>query len=319
MSCPSTVANVHNLAAAHQITSLRVVHRGEVVITAGPQATPFPLSSIRKSIVSALIGSPIERGLLGLDSTLADLGIDDSPGLTPIERSATVAHLLTSSSGVYLPLTFESSYDIFHNTPTNWPDRGSAAPGTQFHYSNWDFNVLGEVYQRATGTALFLAIDRLLAEPLGFEDWNPLHHSRLRYSYDPLGATPRYPNYEIQLSARDLARFGQMYLRDGMWHGQQIVPRRWVELSTRSLVETGLPKPFAHYGYLWWTTDDDDGSVLPGRSYSAVGLGGKVLAVVPADDLVIVALYAHGDGGNAQVGLPDDIVVAVRECLAAPG
>ena len=307
---------VHDLAAAHEITSLRVVHGGQVVIAVGPQDKPIPVSSIRKSILSALFGWPIERGLVQLDSTLADLGIDDSPELTPLELSATLEDLLASSSGVYLPLNFESSYDIFQNTAASWPGRGSAPPGTKFHYSNWDFNVLGEIYQRVTGTALFVAVDRLLAEPLGFRDWNPLQHARLRYGYDPLGATPRFPNFAMQLSARDLACLGQLYLNCGMWNGQQVVPANWVEQSTRCLVQTGLPNPFGHYGYLWWTIDDTNESALPGGSYSAIGLGGKVISIVPADDLVIVVLCAHMAGASTQVAIPDDIVNAVRACIA---
>jgi CubicO group peptidase (beta-lactamase class C family) len=312
-----SAAVVHDLAAAHEITSLRVVHGGEVVIGVGPQDKPFPVSSIRKSILSALFGWPIERGLVDLDSTLADLGIDDSPELTPLELSATLEHLLASSSGVYLPLNFESSYNIFQNTTASWPERGSANPGAKFHYSNWDFNVLGEIYQRVTGTALFLAVDRLLAQPLGFQDWNPLQHSRLRYACDPLGATPRFPNYAMQLSARDLASFGQLYLNCGTCNRQQIVPASWVEQSTRCLVQTGLPKPFGHYGYLWWTIDDADESALPGGSYSAIGLGGKAISIVPADDLVIVALCEHMARPSTQVAIPDDIVNAVRAYIAA--
>jgi CubicO group peptidase (beta-lactamase class C family) len=312
-----SAAVVHDLAAAHEISSLRVVHRGEVVIAVGPQDKPFPVSSIRKSILSALFGFPIERGLVHLDSTLADLGVDDSPLLTPLELSATLAHLLTSSSGVYLPLNFESSYGIFQNTAASWPERGSATPGAKFHYSNWDFNVLGEIYQRVTGTALFVAVDQLIAQPLGFRDWNPLQHARLRYVYDPLGATPRFPNYAMQLSARDLACLGQLYLNSGKWNGQQIVPASWVEQSTRCVVQTGLPKPFGHYGYLWWTIDDAGESALPSGSYSAIGLGGKAISIVPAYDLVIVALCTHTAGASTQVAIPDDIIKAVRACIAA--
>jgi len=82
------------------------------------------------------------------------------------------------------------------------------------------------------------------------------------------------------------------------------------------LVQTGLPNPFGHYGYLWWTIDDTNESALPGGSYSAIGLGGKVISIVPADDLVIVVLCAHMAGASTQVAIPDDIVNAVRACIA---
>jgi CubicO group peptidase (beta-lactamase class C family) len=274
---------------------------------------PLPISSIRKSIISALFGRLIARGDVQLNATLADFGIDDSPCLTDQERTATLQHLLTSCSGVYLPLHSGSAYDVFRNSPSDWPRRGSAVPGAKFHYSNWDFNVLGEIYQRVSGVALFTAIDGVLARPLGFRDWNPLEHTLLRYGYDPLGATPRYPNYAMRLSARDLARFGQLYLNDGRWDGCEIVPPDWVRVSTETRVETGLLSPFRSYGYLWWTTDGGDASALPSGSYSAVGLGGQTVSVIPSHQMVVVAQRENLDRGVPQMALPTDIINAVLE------
>jgi CubicO group peptidase (beta-lactamase class C family) len=295
----------------HGITHCRVLVHDDVVYTAGPQDEPLPIHSIRKSIISALFGQLIGDGLVRLDSTLAELGVEDSPQLTPMEKSATLEHVLTSSSGVYLPLEFETSYDVFTNTPANWPDRESSLPGTRFHYSNWNFNVLGDIYQRASGTALFVAVDRLLAQPLGFRDWDPLAHGRLHYRSDLLGATPRYPNYAIAMSPRDLAKFGQLYCAGGTWQGQQIVSSEWVSRSTRPIMATGLPGPFGRYGYLWWVRAENTSSPFPPGSFSAVGLGGQILSIVPSLGLVMVALCDNRSGGNAQMAIPDELVSAI--------
>jgi CubicO group peptidase (beta-lactamase class C family) len=281
---------VEDAVKAHRITTLCVVRSGETVVAVGPQDMPLPISSIRKSIMSALFGRLIARGDVQLSTTLADFGIDDCPRLTDQERTATLQHLLTSCSGVYLPLHSEF-YDIFRNSPSDWPQRGSAAPGTKFHYSNWDFNVLGEIYQRVSGAALFTAIDGILAGPLGFRDWNPLEHTRLRYGYDPLGATPRYPN----------------------WDGSEIVPSDWVRVSTQTRVETGLPGPFRSYGYLWWTTNGGGATALPPGSYSAAGLGGQAVSVIPSHQMVIVAQREDRAGGFTQMALPTDIIDSVLE------
>jgi CubicO group peptidase (beta-lactamase class C family) len=299
--------DIQDAVTAHGITTLRAVRFGETVLAIGPQDAPLPISSIRKSIISALFGPLIAGGSVQLDTTLADLGIDDSPGLTDQERAATLKNLLTSSSGVYLPLHGET-YDIFRITPSDWPERGSAAPGAKFHYSNWDFNVLGEVYQRVSGIALFSAIDGILAGPLGFRDWKPLEHARLRYTRDALGATTRYPNYAMRLSARDLARFGQLYLSEGTWDGSEIVPSDWIKASTQTQVRTGLPSPFDSYGYLWWTTDGGDAAALPPGSYSAVGLGGQTLSIIPSHQTVIVAQRNNLDGGSTAMTLPTDLL-----------
>lgn len=302
-----SIANVEDAVKANKITTLRVVVSGETVVAVGPQDKPMPIHSIRKSIISALFGRLIARGDVQLDATLADFDIDDSPCLTDQERTATLQHLLTASSGVYLPLHFGSSYDIFRNSPSDWPQRASAVPGAQFHYNNWDFNVLGEIYQRVSGVALFTAIDGMLARPLGFRDWNPVEHTRLQYGYDPLGATSRYPNQAMQLSARDLARFGQLYLNEGTWDGCEIVPPDWVRVSTQTRVETGLPSPFRSYGYLWWTSDGGDTNALPSGSYSAVGVGGQTVSVIPSHQMVVVA---QREELGTQMALPADVINA---------
>jgi CubicO group peptidase (beta-lactamase class C family) len=297
---------------AHGISALCVVRSGETVVAVGPQDMPLPISSVRKSIISALFGRLIARGDVQLSTTLADFGIDDRPCLTDQERTATLQNLLTSCSGVYLPLRSEF-YDIFRNSPSDRPQRGSAAPGTKFHYSNWDFNALGEIYQRVSGAALFTAVDGILARPLGFRDWNPLEHTRLRYGYDALGATPRCPNHAMQLSARDLARFGELYLDEGRWDGSDIVPSDWVRVSTQTRVETGLPGPFREYGYLWWTTNGGGTTALPPGSYSAVGLGGQSVSVIPSHQMVIVAQREERAGGFIQMALPTDIIDSVLQ------
>lgn len=308
----AVATNVAEAVQVHGITTLRVLRENEIVVAFGPQNRPLPISSIRKSILGSLFGPLIVRGDVQLNTTLAELGLDDAPGLTTQERTVTLRHLLTSSSGVYLPLRDGgTTYDIFHNTPSEWPVRGSAAPGAKFHYSNWDFNILGEIYQRVSGLAVFTALDGFLAQPLGFRDWRPLEHARLRYGYDALGATPRYPNYAIQLSARDLARFGQLYLNGGMWAGTAIAPPDWVRESTRSHIRTGLQRPFASYGYLWWTTDGDDSAGLPSGSFSAIGIGGQIVSVIPSHQMVIVALRQNLDSRSTQMALPSDIIKAV--------
>ena len=316
-----TSQTLDDVLSRHGISHCRVLVRDELVYTAGPQDEPLPIHSIRKSIISALFGQLIAGGLVRLDTTLADLGVEDSPQLTPMEKSATLHHVLTSSSGVYLPLKFEASYDVFANAPASWPDRESSLPGTRFHYSNWNFNVLGGIYQRVSGTALFVAVDQLLARPLGFRDWDPLAHSRLHYRSDLLGATPRYPNYAIAMSPRDLATFGQLYCAGGTWQGQQIVSSDWISRSTQPVVATGLPDPFGHYGYLWWVRGENSSSPLPQGGFSAVGIGGQVLSVVPSHGLVIVALCDNTKGGNAGMAIPEAVVSAILrlESVATAG
>ena len=85
-------------------------------------------------------------------------------------------------------------------------------------------------------------------------------------------------------SARDLARFGLLYLRHGRWHDEQVIPAEWVDESTRPFSTTNFA---SGYGYLWWNAAPGR---LPAGSYFAAGNGGQYVFVIPADDLVVVHL-----------------------------
>src|ERR1700761_4682963 len=86
-----------DVLSRHGISHCRVLLHDDVVYTAGRQDEPLPIHSIRKSIISALFGQLVGDGLVCLGSTLAELGIDDSPQLTPMEKSATLEDVMTSS------------------------------------------------------------------------------------------------------------------------------------------------------------------------------------------------------------------------------
>jgi CubicO group peptidase (beta-lactamase class C family) len=70
--------------------------------------------------------------------------------------------------------------------------------------------------------------------------------------------------YHFRLSARDMARFGYLFLRGGMWNGTQVIPREWIAETTRSYSDAGNGQG---YGYLWWV----DGFGLQSKSFSARG------------------------------------------------
>ncbi|GGI23721.1 hypothetical protein GCM10010987_25800 [Bradyrhizobium guangdongense] len=237
------------------------------------------VASIRKSLLGALIGIAVSDHLIDLDSTLGKLGIDDNPpGLTEIEKGATVRELLEARSGVYHAALYE--------TPGNAkmrPPRGSHLPGSFWYYNNWDFNALGTIYEHATGTGIFQALDQKIAKPIGMQDYRPQDGSYIR------GEASIHPAYEIRMSARDLARFALLYLHKGNWAGHQIVPQEWVEESTRSHSKAS---PLPGYGYLWWI-GFLGGAVaptvaLPEGSFLAQGAGGQYALVVPALDLIVV-------------------------------
>lgn len=256
-----------------------IVQHGKVVSEWGNTTKPMELASIRKSLLSALIGIAVSDHRINLDSTLGELGIDDNPpGLTGSEKGATVRDLLEARSGIYHSALYETP-----DMAKTRPPRGSHPPGTFWYYNNWDFNALGTIYEHATGTGIFEALDQKIAKPIGMQDYRPQDGDYVR------GEASIHPAYAIRMSARDLARFALLYLHKGNWAGHQIVPREWVDESTRGYSRAATGQG---YGYLWWI-GFLGGAVaptvtLPEGSFLAEGAGGQYALVVPALDLVVV-------------------------------
>lgn len=258
--------------------AVMVVVGGQILDEWGQTTTRLNVNSIRKSFLSALYGAPVRDGLIKLSSTLAELDIDDNePSLTAVEKTATVFDLLTARSGVYHPALYEP--DVFKAVR---PPRGSHAPGTFWNYSNnWGFNALGTIFERQTKTGIFEAFKVRIAGPIGMEDFRVQDGS---YFTGPESIHPAYP---FRMTARDMARFGLLFLRQGNWRGNQVIPRDWVRDSTRSY---SVAMNQGGYGYMWWiaTSDRNPLFVEPDSSYSATGTGIQLLLVAPKLDLVIV-------------------------------
>lgn len=251
-------------------TALLVLVSGRSVLEYGDIGEVGYVASIRKSVLSMLYGSAVGAGLIDLDATLRELDIDDVGGLAPAEREATVRHLLTASSGVYHPAAGPGGDD------ENLPPRLAHRPGTHFHYNNWDFNVLGTIYEQATGRSVLDALRDELAVPLGFRDFD---RDRQRMLGDPQRS--RHLAYHMFLSARDTAELGRLMLNGGRWGDARLVPAEWVRQSTSRRIEPGPNLPL-DYGYLWWLP-----RMWPG-SFLAAGNFGQFLFCLPSRNIVIV-------------------------------
>jgi CubicO group peptidase (beta-lactamase class C family) len=287
------LAAVEKRVKATGSAAFMIVTGGRVVASWGDTARTFWSHSIRKSLLSALIGQAVAEGKMDPARTLAELGIDEkATPLTSGERRARVLDLLQARSGVYLPAAAE--IDAMRDAR---PKRGSHAPGTFWYYNNWDFNVLGTIFRRATGEDLFKAFDRRIARPIAMQDYRPGEGMYARE------APSEHPAFGFRLSARDLGRFGLLYLHRGAWDGRQLIPAAWVDASVRSYSSTGNQGSLASksgYGYMWWVQINAKGHPelrLPDGSFTASGNGGQRLTVIPPIDTVIVNLMNTDEDG----------------------
>ncbi|HVE70824.1 MAG TPA: serine hydrolase [Thermoanaerobaculia bacterium] len=270
-------------------SNVMVVHRGALIAAWGDVDERHAVQSVRKSFLSALIGIAVAEKKLDPNATLADLKIDDRPPLTPREKRARVTDLLTSRSGIYHSALYEHP-----SWKKRKPARGAHAPGSFWFYNNWDFNALGTIYERATRTTIGDSFERRIAKPIGMEDFRPddvEYLTRTTMTERFMENESDHRAYVFSMTARDMARFGLLYLANGRWNGRQIVPASWVQQSTRAIVPT--PRG-ASYGYMWWARPAGDG--LPPMVFAS-GAGGQRIFVIPQLQLVVVHQVPSGGVG----------------------
>jgi CubicO group peptidase (beta-lactamase class C family) len=254
---------------------------GEAVAPGIDPETPQPVFSVTKSVVSLLVGIAVDEGLLELDTHLSEVLGDEVEGAHP---DVTVEHLLTMTSGLFLA-DDEGGVETLYASNEDWVatllEQPSAGPaGGGFAYCSGCVHLLTAALDQATGGLAAWADERLVAllgeEPVAWElagDGSQL----------PIGG------WGLELTARQMANVGQLYLDAGRWDGQVLVSAAWIRASVRDQVE--VPDPFepwaSGYGYLWWTT--------PEGAYAATGRGGQLILVVPALDLVVAATAELSD------------------------
>ncbi|MGN7773657.1 serine hydrolase domain-containing protein [Phyllobacterium sp. 22552] len=261
-----------NYALSLRPTGIMVVQDGRIIASWGDVSRKVNVASVRKSLLSALYGIAVSEGRINLGSTLAELGIDDRPlALTETEKQATVRDLLMSRSGVYHPAAYETA-DIKRKRPA----RGSHEPSSFWFYNNWDFNTLGTIYRQRTGEDIFQSFEQKIARPIQMEDFS---HRDGHYVKEQASEHPAYP---FRLSARDAARFGQLFLDGGRWGDRQIIPSSWVKEATTAYSWTKRGRQ--GYGYMWWSLPSD---VWGLNAAYAAGYGGQIIAFIPSKRLVV--------------------------------
>ncbi len=275
---PEKLKLARNYSATIQTAAVMLIVDGKVLDEWGETATKYNVHSIRKSFLSAMYGIHVWESRIDLGKTMEQLGIDDNePSLSAAEKKATVHDLLKARSGVYHPALYETPA-----MKAARPPRHSHEPGTFWYYNNWDFNALGVIFERSAKNTIVREFKTRIADPTGMQDFT------IDDGQYVTGPDSVYAAYPFRMTARDMARFGLLFLRQGAWRWTQLVPRDWVAESTTSYSDAGES---GGYGYLWWVAVEGrhvPGVTMPAGSYSARGAGGHYILVVPAYDLVVV-------------------------------
>ena len=262
--------------------SVMIIKDGHLISQWGDVTKKYLTHSIRKSFLSALYGKHLKNGTINIDASMEELSIDDISKLSDTEKKATIRDALKSRTGIFHQAEAESTW--MHNKK---PKRGTFRPGEFWVYNNWDFNVLGTIFEQQTQQSIFTALKIEIAQPIGMQDYAiedafPINQNRSKHKA-----------YMFSMSARDMARFGLLMLNKGKWRNKQIVPSDWVDESTRYHSDASYYRQDG-YGYMWWVSTNSNkfphiyNADLPSGSYSAKGNRGQFIVVVPAYHLVVV-------------------------------
>ncbi|MHC2992915.1 beta-lactamase [Pontibacter sp. HJ8] len=241
--------------------------------------------SVAKSIVSVLVGVALKEGKIkSLDQPVGDFLPEFREGA---KSKITVRHLLWMSSGLNwdesysnpLSMTTEAYYGADLRKVINRLE-AVEEPGQKFEYKSGDTQVLAFVLEAATGKNLAEYAEEKLWQPLGAAhkaEWSIDH---------PAGNEKAYCCFFS--NARDFARIGQLYLNQGIWHGDTIVTPDYVQasLTPSSLPTASSGETTDFYGYQWWLLPDYKGQFI----FYARGILGQYIIAIPEKGLVIVRL-----------------------------
>ena len=268
---------------------------------------PVNVKSVSKTIVAALAGAAVDRGVLrGVDQPVAELLSDLIPaGADPRVRSVTIGHLLSMQAG--LQRTSGVHYGGWVSS-RNWVADALgrpfvAEPGGPMLYSTGSYHLLGATLARAAGRDL-LALAR---------DWlgEPLDIVIPAWVRDPQGFY--LGGNEMALSPLALLRFGEMVRRGGVWDGTRVLSQAWI-------ADSWVPRTFSRfsgddYGYGWFLRRAAGRDVAYARGY-----GGQMLYVVPSLEVTVVVtsdptLPARSRGyvGDLNALLSDAILPAAEQ------
>ena len=274
-----------------------VVHRGRLIaerygdrtdvwgqVTGDPvdESTPLISWSMAKSMLHAVVGMLVDEGRLDLDAPAA---VPEWTGDDP-RAAITLRDLLEMRDGLSFLEDYDPDAGGSHVIDMLFGDGASDTggftaerplahePGTVFNYSSGTTNVISRIVRDVLG---------------GEEAYRTFLRERL---FGPIGMTSADPRFDdagtwiassyVWATGRDMARFGHLYLRDGMWNGIRILPEGWVDNARDA--HSRDPEDGRLYGGHWWVTGDEHGT------FWASGYEGQSISVCPSLDLVFVRL-----------------------------
>ncbi|HEY8446329.1 MAG TPA: serine hydrolase [Thermomicrobiales bacterium] len=281
------------------VTGLVVVRHGYIVHEryfgdSYGRDDPVNVRSITKSVIGTLIGIAVAEGKLKLDQTLGELIPDRiPPEADPRTREITVRHLLTMTSGWAWDIGTDYQRLIASD---DWARLTLSLPvvyepGTFYAYNTGGSHLLSIILSEVTGQDTADYAQEKLFDPLGIP--------RPSWQRSPQGKVSG--GFGLELTPRDMAKLGELYLNEGRWDDQRIVPASYIRHAI-SVKSSGDSTGGAQYGYQWWVTNTDGY-----HAAFALGFGGQYVYIVPDLDLTVV-IAAGFETPPAGFGPPRPVI-----------
>ncbi len=293
-----------NRTSARRVKAIVILHHGKIVAeryaTGFGVDTPILGYSLAKSVTNALVGILVRHGKLSVEQ-LAPVPAWGDPA--DPRHAITIDQLLRMTSGLALEES-DTGFDPVSRMLFREPDMAAfaesahlkAAPGSQWEYTSGNTLILSRIIRDTVGGRAQDVLDFAQRELFG-----PLGITTATMEFDATG-TPVGSIYTY-MSARDWARFGQLYLNDGVFNRQRVLPEGWVKYSASPTLDTD-------YGAGFWTNRGAHGDAkdrieagMPEDAFYGSGNLGQRLVVIPSSDLVIVRLGFTFSPGFDMKGL----------------
>ncbi|WP_372635810.1 serine hydrolase domain-containing protein [Cohnella sp.] len=256
------------------------------------------LFSLSKSFTSTAIGFAASEGLLSLDDKVARYFPDDLPdGTSPLLEEMRVRDLLTMSTGHAkdtVPLGSDQYDDNWAKAILGQPV--VHPPGTHFVYNSGATYLLAVILHRVTGVPLLEYLGPRLFEPLGIAD--------ATWEKCPRGFA--VGGWGLSIAVEDIAKFGLLYLQNGIWEGKRILPEGWVEEATSKHIDNGSDANNdwnQGYGYQFWRCRHG--------AYRGDGAFGQFCIVLPEQAAVIAVTSGTGNMGGIMQAVWDNLLPAM--------
>jgi CubicO group peptidase (beta-lactamase class C family) len=284
-----------------------IVHRGQIVAEWGETTRVDMTFSVTKSFLSTVVGLAWQKGLIRDVTDLAKdympPGVDLFEG--PHNSKITWEHLLRQTSDWQGTLWGKPDWADRPEgaTPADWANRKLSEPGTRYKYNDVRVNVLALAALQVIRRPLPEVLREEIMEPIGASStwrWHGYENSWVDIDGRKLQSMTGGGHWGggMFISARDMARFGYLFLRNGKWKDRQIVSPKWIEMAR-------TPGPANRtYGYMNWflNTDRKPFSNAPASAVTFQGNGSNIIYIDWENDLVIVVRWIQQRAFNEFIG-----------------